>query len=175
VSPAPDFFEILRCLCLHNVDFIVVGGVSAVLSGAPLNTFDIDIVHSRELANIDRLQRALHDLCAIYRFQPERRLVPSVSHLVSAGHQLLMTKFGPLDVLGTIGRSRSYVDLVPGSVRVELDPDVTIYILGLETQILVKEEVGAPKDLAVLPLLRRTLQEKQEQEKKEAERKRLTP
>ncbi len=57
----------------------------------------------------------------------------------------------------------------------ELEPGLTIHILGLETQILVKEEVGAPKDLAVLPLLRRTLQEKQEQETKEAERKRLTP
>jgi hypothetical protein len=158
VSPAPDFFEILRCLCLYKVDFIVVGGVSAVLSGAPLNTFDIDIVHSREPANIDCLQRALHDLCAIYRFQPERRPGPAVRHVVSADHQLLMTKFGPLDVLGTIGRSRSYADLMPGSVQVELEPGLTIYILGLETQILVKEEVGAPKDLAVLPLLRRTLQ-----------------
>ena len=41
----------------------------------------------------------------------------------------------------------------------ELESGVTIQILGLEIQIRVKEEVGAPKDLAVLPLLRRTLSE----------------
>ena len=166
MSPGPDFLEILRCLCVHQVDFIVVGGVSAVLAGAPLNTFDIDVVHCREAANVARLQGALNDLCAIYRFQPERKLVPSASHLISAGHQLLMTKFGPLDVLGTIGKSRSYVDLVPGSVSVELEPGMTIQILGLETQIRVKEEVGAPKDLAVLPLLRRTLSEARHQKLK---------
>jgi hypothetical protein len=159
-SPEPDFFEILRCLCSHDVDFIVVGGVSAVLMGAALNTFDIDIVHSRDPENIPRLQAALQELNAIYRFQPERKLSPSESHLVSAGHQLLMTKFGPLDVLGTIGKARSYAELAPAAITTELEPGITIRILNLETQIRVKEEVGAPKDLAVLPLLRRTLYEK---------------
>lgn len=32
----------------HGVDFIVVGGVAAVLGGAPISTFDLDIVHARD-------------------------------------------------------------------------------------------------------------------------------
>jgi len=35
-----------------------------------------------------------------------------------------------------------------------------IRLLDLPTLIAVKEEVGRPKDLAVLPLLRQTLEEK---------------
>jgi hypothetical protein len=46
-----DFLAILRTLAAHKVDFIVVGGVCAVLQGAPVNTFDLDIVRSREGGN----------------------------------------------------------------------------------------------------------------------------
>ncbi len=47
----PDFLGTLSVLAAHKVDFIVVGGVSAVLQGAPIATFDLDIVHSRGPAN----------------------------------------------------------------------------------------------------------------------------
>ena len=36
-----DFLEILRTLSEYKVDFIVVGGVCAVLHGAPMTTFDL--------------------------------------------------------------------------------------------------------------------------------------
>src|SRR5579864_1367767 len=98
------FREILRILATHNVDFIVVGGISAVLNGAPVNTLDLDIVHSRDTQNISRLLAALDELGAEYRDLGGRNLRPAESHLASKGHQLLLTRFGPLDVLGTIGR-----------------------------------------------------------------------
>ena len=44
----------------------------------------------------------------MYRAQPERQLRPGETHLASAGHQLLSTKFGPLDVLGMIGKSLTW-------------------------------------------------------------------
>jgi hypothetical protein len=39
----------------------------------------------------------------------------------------------------------------------ELAPNVEVRVLNLDTLIGVKEEVGGEEDLAVLPLLRRTL------------------
>ena len=45
-KPVPNFLEILRVLSHYQVDFIVVGGVCAVLQGAPITTFDLDMVHS---------------------------------------------------------------------------------------------------------------------------------
>ncbi len=51
-SPTVDFVAILETLSANAVDFVVVGGVSAVLNGAPVSTFDLDIsccLHDRVL------------------------------------------------------------------------------------------------------------------------------
>jgi hypothetical protein len=78
----PDFGCLLRILVEHAVDFLVVGGVGAVLQGASLSTFDLDIVHSMEQpANITRLLAALEDLDACYRAQPEKRIRVPVLNL----------------------------------------------------------------------------------------------
>ena len=75
--------EILRALCMCEVDFIVAGGISAVLQGPPCSTFDPDIVHSREPGNVQHLLAACKELEATYRLRPERRLVPVARHLQS--------------------------------------------------------------------------------------------
>jgi len=76
-EPKPDFLEILLVLTKYQVRFIVVGGVSAVLQGAPYTTFDLDVVHSRDPANVDRLLRALESLEAYYRTSPQRKATPA--------------------------------------------------------------------------------------------------
>src|SRR5947209_8781826 len=101
-TPLSDYLGILQVIAGHQVDAIVVGGVCAVLNGAPVNTFDLDLVHSRAADNLDRLLAALQDLNAIYRGQGCRVIRPTLSYLASPGHQLLMTRLGPLDLLGTI-------------------------------------------------------------------------
>ena len=92
--------------------------------------------------------------------QPERRLRPSASHLASAGHQLLTTRFGPLDLLGEIGAGYTYENLLPGSVAVQVGEGLSVRVLNLETLITIKEQLGEDKDRAVIPVLRRTLEEK---------------
>jgi hypothetical protein len=152
---ANRFREIFQRLVDAQVEFLVVGGVAAVLQGAPVTTFDVDVVHSTEPGNVGRLLAALEGLNARYRYGPERR--PDASHLSSPGHQLLITRFGPLDVLGSIGTGRSYAALLPHSVPLGVSHDLTVRVLDLETIIAVKEEVGAEKDRTMLPVLRRTL------------------
>ena len=118
----PDFLEVLRVLISYDVDFIVVGGVGAVLQGAPIMTFDLDLVHSRAPENIERILLALDSIDAIYRAQPDRRIKPDVSRLSSTGHQLLITRFGPLDLLGTIGigAGHSYEELLAKTIEMEV-------------------------------------------------------
>jgi len=156
----PDFQAILRTLTEHGVDFIVVGGICAVLHGAPLSTFDLDVVHSRKRENVHRLLTALEALEAYYRTSPERKTKPEATHLASAGHQLLMTRFGPLDVLGLIGAGRQYEDLLRHTVEMRARKGLRIRVLDLEMLIQVKQETADEKDLAVLAILRRTLEEK---------------
>ncbi len=140
-----------------------MGGVSAVLHGVPVTTFDLDVVHRRTPDNIQRLMKALADLDAVYRSQPQRQLRPTESHLTGEGHQLFLTKLGPLDVLGMIGKSRTWDDLSPHTSTLEIDPGVGVKVLDLSTLIAVKEELGSPKDAAMLPVLRQALKESSEE------------
>ena len=78
--PDSDFLAALHALHNGGVKFAVVGGLAAVLNGAPVNTFDLDIVPARDEENIAKLLRVLDSLDAIYRMQPERRLKPGSSH-----------------------------------------------------------------------------------------------
>lgn len=157
--PKADYAALLRALVQHEVAFIVVGGVSAVLHGAPVTTFDLDIVHSRDPDNLQRLISALQDLEAFYRGGGDQRLLPAATTLASEGHHLLMTRSGPLDVLGTIGVGRAYEDLGEHTAVFQLD-DFPVHVLSLEKLIEIKEETGLDKDVAMLPVLRRTLEEK---------------
>lgn len=156
----PDLLALLRTLRDHRVQFIVVGGVGAVLQGAPVNTFDLDIVHAREAANIQRLLKALEALDAFYRTHPGKKLRPQPSHLTAPGHQLLMTRVGPLDVLGSVAGGRTYETLLPHTTEMPLGKGLNVRVLNLDTLIEIKEELGGEKDKAVLPILRRTLKEK---------------
>jgi predicted nucleotidyltransferase len=159
-TAAGDFLTVLRTLREHGVEFVVVGGVGAVLQGAAFNTFVLEIVHSTEEDNVSRLLAALESLDAHYRTQPERRLKPDKSHVSSPGHQLLMTRHGPLDLLGAIGNSHTYRELASHSVEMKLGGGITVHVLSLEQLIAIKEETAGPKDVAVLPILKRTLEEK---------------
>jgi hypothetical protein len=158
--PEGKLVATVRALHAGGVEFILVGGLAAVLHGAPIDTFDIDVVHSRDTANVARLLSVLEDLAAVFRIQPERRLKPNASHLASAGHVNLITRYGPLDLLGTIGRALGYQELIPHSIELDIGEHLRIRVLDLETLIAIKEELAGEKDRAVLPILRRTLEEK---------------
>jgi hypothetical protein len=159
-TPKTDFTAILKTLLDSRVNFIVVGGVAATLHGAPVATFDLDIVHSRTSENLERLERALHDLDARYRGDP-RNLRPDREMLASSGHHLLMTRLGPLDVLGAIEKGSDYEILMPQSVAIEFEPGA-LRVLTLEALISLKETSGHEKDAQRLPALRKTLRETEE-------------
>lgn len=57
-SPA-DFRRLLTTLVQHDVEFIVVGGVAALIQGAPMTTFGLDIVPALSGANVAVLAEAL--------------------------------------------------------------------------------------------------------------------
>jgi hypothetical protein len=147
----------LQDLHKREIQCIIVGGLAAVLNGAPVQTYDIDLVYSREAENIDRLLTFLADVDAIFRIQPEKRLRPNKSHLTGSGHLNLLTRYGPVDLLATIGRGLDFSDLLSRSTEMDIGEGIGVRVLDLETIIAIKEQLASEKDLAVLPVLRRTL------------------
>ncbi len=80
--------EILRTLVRHEVRFVVVGGMSAVLQGAPVNTLDLDIVHDRAPDNVEHLLSALREMDARSTAPRSRSTggsAPTAAHLHRAG------------------------------------------------------------------------------------------
>lgn len=150
------FAELLALLSRHGVDFVVVGGVGAVLQGVPILTRDLDVVHARTPDNIRRILAALAEVKAFYRTRTDRRFEANEAHLAAAGHQLLSTELGDLDLLGTVGEGLGYEELVPDSHEMEV-AGIKVRVLTLARIIELKEQAGRPKDLAALPILRQTL------------------
>ena len=154
------FHELLRSLVERNVDFIVVGGVAAVLEGAPVSTFDLDIVYSLEEANIANLSGVLDALDAVYVDPGGRRIRPTADRLRGGGHHLLRTTYGRLDVMGSVGDGLGYSDLLSKSRALKIH-SLEIFVLKLEALIATKESANRPKDRAVLDLLRETLAQRE--------------
>ena len=154
------FHELLRTLVERDVAFIVVGGVAAVLEGAPVSTFDLDIVYSLDESNIDRLAGVLEELNAVYVDPGGRTIHPSAERLQGGGHHLLRTRHGRLDVMGSVGDQLAFPDLLQQS-RTQTIHGLEIVVLTLEALIATKESADRPKDRAVLDLLRETLAQRE--------------
>ena len=148
---APAFRQLLTTLCRNNVEFIVVGGVAAVLQGAPVTTFDLDALIRVDSENAESILAALSELEAHMR-EHDSRLRPDKSDLLAGGHLLLMTNAGPLDLLGFVGDNERYQDLIQVTTEVDLEGN-SLRVLELDTLIRLKRQLGRPKDLASLALL----------------------
>jgi len=131
---------LLRELSVGGVEFIAAGGFAQRWHCPWGTTIELSVVPSSDAANLNRLLAVLGSLDARYRLQPDLR--PTFSHLTRARELNLTTRYGPLDVLGTIGRGRTYEDLLPHTVEMEIGGGVRVRVLDLETLIAVKEEVG---------------------------------
>jgi hypothetical protein len=152
------FLRLIDTLSRHDVRYIVVGGVAAVMQRVPVNTQDFDLVHDRSADNVARLLLALAEMDAIYRDDP-RRLHPTASHLVGPGSQLLQSGNLKFDVLGSIEPGGGYEDLLDGSEILDVGGRA-VRVLTLEKLTEIKRGLSRPKDKLMLMHLEATLVER---------------
>jgi hypothetical protein len=165
--PEPDPLEILGALERHRVRFILIGAAAARVAGAPVVTEDIDVTPATDKANLVRLAAALKELRARLRSPSDSRGVPfplDADMLRTADMWTLTTSAGDLDVCFTPSGTRGYPDLRREASRMRLGPGVAVSVASLRDVIRSKEAAGRDKDLAQLPLLRRTLEQIRERE-----------
>ena len=150
--------EILEGLCQAGVEFILVGGLASVIQGAPFTTMDVDIVPRQTSKNINKLLLFLDSADAYYRRMDEKIIRPVKEQLTSRGHVLLLTRFGPLDILGTIEKGRSYKDLIEHTVKIPFRSH-NLTVLELETLVEMKRSSEDAKEKLRLPILEETLRQ----------------
>jgi len=152
------FDEALTVLEQHGVDFIVVGGIAAILQGSPLTTEDVDVVYRSASENLLRLATALVDLDAAYADPAGRTIRPDVERLASIRVHLLNTRCGRVDLMRTVGDDLAYEQLIERTRELEVGT-TSIRVLELEAVIETKEQADRPKDRFQLPFLRQLLAE----------------
>jgi hypothetical protein len=152
------FLRLIEVFDRHQVRFIVVGGIAAVLQRVPVNTQDFDLVHDRGQVNVERLLLALAELGATYRDDP-RALRPNASHLLGPGNQLLQAGNLKFDVLGSIDWGGGYDDLLPYTELLGVGSHL-VRVLTLEKLIEIKRHLPRPKDKLMLMHLEAALEER---------------
>ena len=150
--------KILEILVLGRVEFIVVGGVAAWLHGAARITVDVDVVYSRDDANMRRLVAALAPLSPYPRGAPPGLAFQWDVRTVSHGLNFtLVTSLGSLDVLGEVAGG-TYETLLPRSTEIDIG-GFRIRCVDLPTLIRLKRAAGRPKDFEAIAELELLLEE----------------
>ena len=165
---AADPLEIFRVLGRHGVEYVLIGAAAARVAGAPVVTEDIEVTPARDHANLERLAAALRELDARLR-TPDPHGVPfpvEPEMLRTADVWTLATSAGDLDLAFVPAGTQGYDDLRREASRERLGRNLTVMVASLRDVIRSKEAAGRDKDLAQLPLLRRTLEQIRERERR---------
>jgi len=141
-----DYARLLRTLAESGTEFVVVGGIAALVHGAARATYDVDVVYARTPDNMARLVSALAPLEPYLRGAPPGLPFTFDAATLSRGLNFtLTTTAGDIDVLGEITLGGTYDMLLPHTTTVQI-LGVTCRCLSLERLIAVKRAAGRPKD-----------------------------
>ena len=154
---------LLEHLSRQGVDYVVIGGIAAVLHGSERNTFDLDVCPAQDPANLQALGAALLEIDARLRgIEDDVPFVPDARTLGGVELLTLDTTLGPLDLIMRPPGSAPYEALRRRAERMDTG-GVAVLVASLEDLIGMKTASDRPKDredverLEVLSQLRRRL------------------
>lgn len=148
----------LEELLKADIKFILVGGLAAVIQGAPVSTIDIDILYERSAENITKLLAFLKSIDAFYRCPDDKVILPKENDFLTMGHKLFTTHLGPLDILAFIEADKTYEDLIEHTIEIEFRGH-SLQVLDLKMLIELKKNSKDLKDKQRLPILEETLRQ----------------
>ncbi len=149
-SPPRDFdpTRILRALTERGVDFVVIGGLAAVLHGSARITQDIDICFATDPDNLQALGEVLTGLRArLSGIDEDVPFVPDEATLHNVEVLTLDTDAGKLDVLARPSGFPGYDTLRAQADRLDID-GASFLIAAIPDLLAMKAAAGRPKDLS---------------------------
>src|SRR5690349_20776498 len=106
-----NFFRAVQVIVDAGVDFVIIGGWSAILHGSGYVTRDLDICFSQRRENLKRLATALAPYHPRLRdLPPELPFVWDASTLRNGSVFTLTTDLGIIDLLAEVAGVGSYED-----------------------------------------------------------------
>jgi hypothetical protein len=148
--PALHADEILRRLTARGVDFVVIGGIAAVLHGSAQATYDLDVCFATDPGNLAALGDVLVGLDARLKGIDEPLpFVPDASTLRKVELLTMVTAEGEFDVLARPAGSPGYEALRRNADRFDLD-GFSVLVASIDDLIAMKRAAGRAKDLAAI-------------------------
>jgi hypothetical protein len=150
MDASPILARIAQLLERHGLEAVLIGNAAAALQGAPVTTVDVDFLFRKTPANLKKLKAIASDLGAVIL----RPYYP-----VSGLFRIARDADGlQLDFMTAIDGIPSFEGLRKRATPVRFE-DARLYIAALPDIIRSKKAAGRASDLAVLPLLEKTLEE----------------
>jgi hypothetical protein len=148
-----NFIAAVQALVDKDVDFVIIGGWSAILHGSSSVTNDLDICYSRSPDNLKRVVAALTSFNPRLRDLPQNLpFVWDQTTLRNAAILTLSTDLGAIDLLAEVSGLGGFEEVKSNSVLVQaFGRDV--WTLDLPALIRAKRAAGRAKDLQILPEL----------------------
>jgi hypothetical protein len=144
----------LETLVRHGVDFVLIGGIAAIVLGSSYSTSDLDVAYARDRANVERLAEALRELGASLRGAPPDLAFQLDADTLEAGLNFTFaTRRGDLDVFGEPKGAPAYGELKRRS-SVERIEGLEIRVASIDHLIAMKEAAGREKDRLLAGQLR---------------------
>ncbi len=147
---------IFSVLARHRVDYVLVGGLAAVIHGSTAMTNDADIVPAKTDDNLGRLSAALVDLEARIRTEADPDGVAFDPHPAVLGSMAMLnltTRCGDVDLVFDASGVGGYDELAASGTEIELTGQ-RVKVAALADIIRSKEAANRPRDRATLPILR---------------------
>jgi predicted nucleotidyltransferase len=144
-----DPARIFETLDRHGVDYLTIGAWAVIAHGYVRATADIDFVARLDAQNMSRLAAALLELNARLRGIDAEKLDidPTDPQVLMTGASFTMdTDAGPLDFLNDVPGSADY-DAMRSRARQAVAGGVTVWVVGYEDLIRMKEASGREQDL----------------------------
>ena len=146
--------EIAEAFAHAKLEAVMIGNAAAAIQGAPVTTMDIDFCIRETDETVSKLNSVAKQLDAklinygtFFQIQaPEKELY--------------------LDFICNVLGVKSFDALMKRSNKVSFDGCYNLNVAPLEDIIKSKKLAGQDKDLAVLPILERTLKVKNEKDKR---------
>jgi hypothetical protein len=132
------------------VDFVVIGGIAAILHGSAQATFDLDICYATDEGNLEALGDVLIGLGARLKGVEQRvPFVPDGQTLRQVELLTMVTGAGELDVLTRPAGGPGYEALRRNADRFDLD-GLSVLVASIDDLIAMKTASGRRKDEAAV-------------------------
>lgn len=148
----------------HDVRFVLIGGLAAILQGSPFPTEDVDITPETSHENLARLSTALDALGARVYTASEPDGLPfghNAESLAASKVWKLITDSGRLEISFAPQGTKGFPDLDSSALTIEVR-GVDVSVAHLADIIRSKQAANRPKDQRVLPTLREILASRHE-------------